>query len=54
VRSQVSPGSLSAQHVRSALRDLISEIRQAMPTDALATLPALADYTKKAFEEVLQ
>jgi hypothetical protein len=53
VRPQTSPGALSPQHVRSSLRDLITEIRATIPTDALASLPALAEYTNTAFKEVL-
>lgn len=52
VRPQVSPGSLSSARVRKALREIALEIRTTISPDALTGLPALAAYTKAAFEEV--
>ena len=52
VRPHTSPGSLSAAHVRKSLHQLAKEIRATISADALASLPALASYTKSAFEEI--
>ena len=52
VRPLASPGSLSSAHVRKSLRQAAEEIRATISLDALAGLPALASYTKAAFEEI--
>ncbi len=52
VKAETAPGSLSAVRVRAALRELVHEIRAVILPDALANLPALAAYTKAAFEEI--
>jgi hypothetical protein len=52
VKPQTLPGSLAANRVRTALREVAQEIRAAISPDALANFPALAAYTKAAFEEV--
>jgi hypothetical protein len=52
VRPPVSPGSLSPAHVRKSLRQVARDIRATISPDSLAGLPALASYTKAAFEEI--
>lgn len=52
VRPRTSLGSLSAARVRKSLHQLAKEIRATISADALASLPALASYTKSAFEEI--
>jgi hypothetical protein len=54
VRPQTPPGSLSAERIHTALREVMAEIRETISTEALAGLPALAAYTQAAFKEVLQ
>jgi hypothetical protein len=54
VRPSGGPGNLSVQHVRSSLRDVVNELRATLPTESLIKLPALADYSKTAFEEILK
>jgi hypothetical protein len=54
VRPKAGPGNLSVHHVRSALRDVTNELRAELPTESLIKLPALADYSKTAFEEILK
>lgn len=51
VKPETAPGSLSAARVRAALLETAHEIRNTISPDALAGLPALAAYTKAAFEE---
>jgi hypothetical protein len=53
VRPQVAPGSLSKSRVTKALQELIREIRTEISPEALAAEPAMAAYTKSAFEEVV-
>lgn len=52
VKPETAPGSLSDTHVQEALREVAREIRNTISSDALASLPALAAYTKAAFEEI--
>lgn len=52
VKPKTAPGSLSDVRVQEALREVAHEIRDTISPDALASLPALAAYTKDAFEEI--
>lgn len=52
VKPKIAPGSLSDARVQEALREVAHEIRDTISPDALASLPALATYTKNAFEEI--
>ena len=54
VKPQTLPSSLAANRVRTALREVAQEIRATISPDALANFPALAAYTKAAFEEVVK
>jgi hypothetical protein len=53
VRPAEGPGSLSKVRVRKALRELVLEIRSAIPPETLAADPAMGDYARRVFEEIL-
>jgi hypothetical protein len=53
VRPQDAAGSLSKARIRAALKELSREICAGISSDAILGEPALANYAKTVFEEVL-
>ena len=53
VQSQTAPGTLTPEFIRTKLRETANEIRSKIPSDALADMPTLAEYIRKAFEKVM-